>query len=76
MMKREIITLLALIVGIYTVEAQYKFPTSIKQDKKRVMSMGYWDHWNPEVQARINNDIERNRKADAEITLSDFAKKR
>lgn len=74
-MKRHIITLLALMMGIYVAEAQYKFPESAKQDKKKVMSLKYWDHWNPEVQARIDNDIEQNRKADAEITLPDFAKK-
>lgn len=74
-MKKTIITLIALATAIYTTDAQYKFPVSAKQDKKKIMSEAYWEHWNPEVQARIDNDIEKNRKADAEISLPDYAKK-
>lgn len=33
------------------------------------MTPGYWEHWNPDVQARIDRDIEKNRKADAVIKL-------
>lgn len=29
-----------------------------------VMSEGYWNRWNPDVQAKIDRDIEANRKAD------------
>lgn len=39
-----------------------------EQDK--VMSEAYWKLWNPEVQARIDRDIEANRKADASVELS------
>jgi len=35
-----------------------------------VMSEAYWKLWNPEVQARIDRDIEQNRKADAVLTLA------
>ena len=30
-----------------------------------------WKLWNPEVQARIDRDIEQNRKADGSFTLED-----
>lgn len=34
-----------------------------------VMSEAYWKLWNPEVQAKIDRDIEQNRKADAVCKL-------
>ena len=33
------------------------------------MSEAYWKLWNPDVQARIDRDIEQNRKADADVKL-------
>ena len=33
------------------------------------MSEAYWKMWNPEVQARIDRDIEANRKADAAVRV-------
>ena len=33
------------------------------------MSQAYWDLWNDDVQAKIDADIEKNRKADAKWTL-------
>lgn len=35
----------------------------------QVMSEAYWKLWNPDVQARIDRDIEQNRKADAVVNL-------
>ncbi|MDP2338978.1 MAG: endo-1,4-beta-xylanase [Bacteroidota bacterium] len=35
----------------------------------KVMSEAYWKLWNPEVQAKIDRDIEQNRKADAVFRL-------
>ena len=35
----------------------------------KVMSEAYWKLWNPEVQARIDRDIEKYRKADAVLKL-------
>jgi len=37
-----------------------------------VMSEAYWKLWNPEVQARIDRDIDQNRKADAVLHLRDL----
>ena len=38
-------------------------------DQKQMMSQHYWDLWNADEQARIDEDIERNRKADANLLL-------
>ncbi|MEO9892409.1 endo-1,4-beta-xylanase [Aurantibacter sp.] len=40
-----------------------------KKSENSVMSDAYWKHWNSEVQAKIDNDIEKNRKADAVLNL-------
>lgn len=40
-------------------------PTMGSEDVKGVMSPEYWKIWNDEEQARIDADIEANRKADA-----------
>lgn len=37
------------------------------------MSDAYWKFWNPQVQDRIDRDIEKNRKADGELRLTDIA---
>ena len=44
--------------------------TSAETDQ--VMSQTYWDIWNPEVQARIDSDIEKYRKADAVLKIEDL----
>ncbi len=50
-----------------------KIPGSAEEDKDKVMSDAYWELWNPEVQAKIDRDIEANRKADAEVKLEGVA---
>ncbi len=37
--------------------------------ENKAMSKGYWERWNADVQARIDADIEKNRKADATVKL-------
>ena len=74
-MKKLIITFIVLATGIFAADAQYKIPASAKQDKKKIMSEAYWEFWSPEEQARIDSDIDKNRKADAEITLPNVGKK-
>ena len=41
--------------------------------KNDVMGKAYWDHWNPEVQAKIDRDIDQNRKASAVLQLTSAA---
>jgi GH35 family endo-1,4-beta-xylanase len=48
---------------------QNTVPRNQKEDKDHVMSDAYWAIWNPQVQAKIDADIETNRKADAIIEL-------
>ena len=43
--------------------------TSVSFSADAVMSEAYWKIWNPEVQAKIDADIEAHRKADAAWTL-------
>jgi GH35 family endo-1,4-beta-xylanase len=38
-----------------------------REEQNKVMSSQYWELWNPDVQAKIDRDIEANRKADALI---------
>ncbi|MDO4585258.1 MAG: endo-1,4-beta-xylanase [Planctomycetia bacterium] len=41
---------------------------------REVMSEKYWAFWNDDVQKKIDADIEKNRKADAVLTLSNVRK--
>ena len=45
-----------------------------KAQGSSVMSEAYWKLWNPEVQAKIDRDIEQNRKADAICQLKGVPK--
>ena len=44
-------------------------PHRAAEDTEGVMSPAYWALWNDEVQARIDADIERNRKADGFVKI-------
>ena len=44
-------------------------PHRASEDTEGVMSPAYWALWNDEVQARIDADIERNRKADGFVKI-------
>ena len=43
---------------------------SFGQTKDDVMSKAYWEIWNPEVQTKIDREIEQNRKSDAKVELT------
>lgn len=47
-------------------------PNDTNHDKTNAMSEGYWDRWNDDVQAKIDRDIEANRKADAAVKIEDI----
>ena len=73
-MKRKTIFIFLLIFSIYqlTVNASdlnEKQKTNSKSEESKVMSEAYWKLWNPEVQAKIDRDIEKYRKADAVLSF-------
>lgn len=49
--------------------AQTAFPHSASEDKQGIMSEAYWKIWNSDVQARIDSEIEKNRKADSTFVI-------
>jgi len=49
------------------------FPHNKSEDRNHIMSDAYWARWNDSLQQKIDKDIDRNRKSDAEITLTDAA---
>ncbi|MCD0488819.1 FAD-dependent oxidoreductase [Pedobacter sp. MC2016-14] len=51
--------------------SQNTFPKSEKEDKNQVMSSAYWQIWSTDVQQKIDRDIDKNRKADAVLQISD-----
>lgn len=74
-MKKNFMPIIGLALSVVCVHAQQlTFPKSSKDDKEKIMSEAYWKLWNPEVQAKIDRDIELNRKSDAWINLPDIAK--
>lgn len=67
-MNRRLLTT-GLLFLYLTSFGQNAFPKYQKEDKDHIMSETYWKLWNPQVQAKIDTDIEANRKADAVIKL-------
>ncbi len=49
-----------------------KIPTSYECDTDKVMAKAYWDVWNKDVQKQIDERIEKYRKADAKVSLSNI----
>ncbi len=72
-MKRTIFSIVLAVCSCCYMQAQMTFPRSSKEDKGKIMSDAYWKIWNPDVQAKIDKDIEHNRKADALITINNAA---
>ena len=61
-MKKTLATTAALALAL-TAQAEFKVDRS-------AMSDAYWKVWNDDVQAKIDADIEKNRKADASIEIA------
>lgn len=57
------------VVWSFVLNAQSVVPTNWEEDGGKVMSEGYWKIWNPGVQAKIDQNIEQNRKADAIVQV-------
>jgi GH35 family endo-1,4-beta-xylanase len=43
-----------------------------REEQDKVMSQAYWDFWNPDIQATIDQNIEKYRKADGAFTIKDL----
>ena len=61
-MKTTFVTTAALALAL-TAHAEFKIDRSVMSDK-------YWAIWNDEVQAKIDADIEKYRKADATVEVA------
>lgn len=73
-MKKIAFALLAAHLAALAANAEIKIPKSAEEDSGKVMSQKYWDLWNPEVQKKIDADIEANRKADASFKVREIEK--
>ena len=75
-MKQLIISLFILFVlsGFSNAQNSEKFGERVgtTANTDAVMSEAYWDLWNPNVQAKIDKDIEQYRKADAILIFEDL----
>ncbi len=58
-----------LLLMVVSLNAQDPLPKNAQEDTEKIMSQAYWELWNPQEQARIDEDIERHRKSDAIIDL-------
>ncbi len=72
-MRNNLLIALILLLSCPLSQAQTSFPKSSKEDREKIMSEAYWKIWNPEVQKKIDQDIEKHRKADGELMLTDYA---
>ncbi len=79
-MNRKPLWILAFVLCCYQLTAQdsrtagEKPQTEISGQERSVMSETYLKFWNPEVQAKIDRDIDKNRKADAICVLKSVKK--
>ena len=69
---KKLLIICTLLFACYQSQAQSFFPKSAKEDKEKIMSEAYWKIWNPQVQSRIDKDIEKNRKADGEVSFTNI----
>jgi GH35 family endo-1,4-beta-xylanase len=73
--SKLIILIVAAVPGIFPVKAQ-QIPAAAVWDydsAKRMMSEGYWKLWSPQVQSKIDKDIDQYRKSNAELRFADVA---
>ena len=69
-MKTTIYAIAAVLASTVFVGAEeIRIPKSAAEDTDHIMSQKYWDVWNPELQRKIDADIEAYRKADAVVKI-------
>lgn len=66
-MKHIVFSLFILFFCLAYVSAQQSPKAKTGAETGAVMSQAYWQLWSPEVQAKIDRDIDQNRKADAVV---------
>ncbi len=69
-MKKNVLLFFLLLIAVARATAQMPFPQIEREDVKQVMSSAYWKIWNAEVQHKIDQDIDKNRKADAVLKFN------
>jgi GH35 family endo-1,4-beta-xylanase len=69
-MKTTMLIFLCFLLASCT-QTKSTFPKSEKEDVEGIMGKEYWSQWNSGLQDRIDKDIDKNRKADAVLYLSD-----
>jgi len=75
-MKQKIIYVLLLLcfyqIPQYANGVEKEKTREASSQKDNVMSAAYWKLWNSDVQAKIDQDIDKNRKADAVLNLKEL----
>lgn len=66
-------TLVLMFCAVSVFASEVKIPRSGAEDVKGIMSESYWAQWNGDVNARIDRDIEMNRKADFSLKIGKIA---
>ena len=61
------------VCAIQALASDIKIPKNGAEDTRGIMSKSYWQQWNDEVNARIERDIEANRKSDASVVVGKIA---
>ncbi len=73
LLKKTSFAVVAFAAASAALAGTQKFPRSEAEDTDKLMSKEYWAIWNPEVQKKIDAEIEKNRKADAVVNLGEAA---
>ncbi len=68
-----LMTLFMCTISVLSLVSQVSVPRSEQEDKDKIMGEAYWKLWNPQLQSQIDENIEKYRKADGEIRLSNLA---
>lgn len=72
-MKPIFLFLIIAAININVLVAKNKSRNQLSiSDTSQIMSDTYWEYWNPEVQAKIDRDIEKFRKANAVLILKNL----
>jgi len=68
----KVIIAIVLSFCCFATQAQIGKSAQVNDVNRNVMSEAYWKIWNPEVQLTIDQNIEKNRKADAVLDLKEI----